>query len=89
MNANQREQVRLSLVRFLDANAGRRFGLSNGVLRQMLAAEGLEAEAAELEAELRYLEDKGLIARRTKTLSPELAIWDITAAGRDFFAQMS
>ena len=39
--------------------------------------------------ELAYLEDKELAKPIAKLLSPELRAWKITAAGRDFFAQIT
>lgn len=87
--AEEREQLRWSLLRFLDAN-NTRWGLSAGVLTQMARAEGRPGlESRVVEAELRYLEDKGLVAPAGRVVSPELGAWRITAAGRDEYAQMS
>lgn len=87
MTTEEREQVRLSLLRYLDANAGRKFGLTTAVMAQMLTGDGLACSREEAEAELAYLRDKGLIRRQTKLVSPELAAWEITAEGRDFYAR--
>lgn len=88
MNAQDREQVRLSLLRHLDANAGRRFGLSDGVLLQTLRSEGFDVTPAEVAAELIYLSEKQFAQPEVKPISPEIRAWRITAQGRDFFAQI-
>jgi hypothetical protein len=89
MTPEQREQLRLSLLRFLADNPTR-FGYNAAILLQMARSEGrprLEREA--VEAELLYLEDKGLVALAAKLLSPELRAWRITADGRDHLAQLT
>jgi len=89
MNATDREQLRLSLLRFLEANSGSRYGLSTGLLRQMAASEGFDGVTeGSIDAELRYLAAKGFVEERAKTISPENRVWRITAAGRDHFAQL-
>lgn len=88
MTPDEREQLRLSLLRFLDANATGRF-LGTGLLLQMAKAEGRgELTGAEVEAELRYLLDKGFVEMVAKQISPENKTWRVTAAGRDAFAQL-
>jgi hypothetical protein len=89
MNAFDREQVRLSLLRYLDAAAGRRFGLSDGVMLQHVRSEGFDVSQSELTAELVYLSEKNLAKPESKEISPENRAWRITAAGRDFYAQLS
>lgn len=86
MNADLREQLRLAILRHLAGNPTR-FGLGTPLLLQILKAEGLRCEAADLEAEIQYLQDKGLVAEITKTLSPENRAFRITATGRDVWAQ--
>lgn len=82
----EREQLRLSLLRFLAENPTR-WGFNLALLTQMARAEGRTTiQQEQVEAELLYLEDKGLIARCEKVLSPELRAWRITAVGRDFLA---
>lgn len=89
MNSTTREQLRLSLLRLLDAAAGNRFGMQVGLLRQMAIAEGFgEVTEREVAAELEYLKDKGLADWQSKPISPENRVWRITAAGRDHFAQL-
>lgn len=86
MTAEQREQLRLSLLRFLEAN-GTRFGLATSLLVQMARSEGRpELERAEVVSELTYLEDKTFLAPVLKGISPENPAWRITAEGRDFLA---
>lgn len=88
MTASEREQLRWSLLRFLDANATR-FGLPTDFLLQQARAEGrLLLQRPELEAELQYLADKGLVEEALKAISPERRSWRITANGRDQYASM-
>jgi hypothetical protein len=86
MSPEQREQVRLSILRHLARNPTQ-WGFNVALIRQLLAAEGQLLEASEIEAELLYLEDKGLVARPQKIISPELRAWRITATGRDYLAE--
>ena len=88
MNASAayREQLRLSLLRFLDNNASAR-GLSAALLMQMARSEGRPTlDLATVNAELQYLLDKKLLADVGKIISPELAAFRISADGRDFVA---
>lgn len=87
MNPAERETLRLSLLRYLDANAGNRRGLAETVMRQRFTNEGGTATPVEVAAELDYLADKGLVEVTAKPISPELRAWKITSAGRDHFAQ--
>lgn len=87
MNPVEREQVRLSLLRYLAANRTP-YGLPVGALRQYLAAEGTVIEAEFVASEMAYLTDKGLVEEIQKRLSPEVRCWRITANGRDLMAQM-
>jgi hypothetical protein len=89
VNPSEREQVRLGLLRHLDANAGRRFGLAEAVLLQQLRAEGFDLDRAGLCAELEYLRGKGMALPQSKTLSPENRAWQITATGRDEYALLA
>jgi cell division protein FtsB len=89
MSDEAREQLRLSLLRFLTAN-GDRFGLTARYLRTLaLSEERRELSAADVERELEYLADaeKGLVAEVSKAVSPECRTWKITAKGRDFCAE--
>ena len=82
----EREQLRLSLLRFLDATPTRSTSLT--LLTQYARSEGRSTlKAGEVEAELDYLRDKGLVARPNKIISPENQAWVITGAGRDAYAE--
>jgi hypothetical protein len=85
MTTQQREQIRLSILRYCEAADP--YGLADELLLQFIRSEGFRSvTAAQLRAELQYLADKSLLAAVPKTLSPENAAWRITAAGRDFLA---
>ena len=88
MTPEQREQARLTILRYLDAAAdtspGR--GIPSAVLMQHLRAEGFAGvDRTIVGALLMYLLDRGLVALVDK-ISPELPAWRITAAGRDYYA---
>jgi len=85
-----RELLRLTLLRELSANPTR-FGLaSRYILTIARASIGLrDLTVADVEAELSYLQDKGLAEPVEKLVSPENRAWRITAAGRDFLAEQS
>lgn len=86
MNTSQREQVRLSCLRY--CAAAQTMGISTHLLLASLRSEGRrELKLEPLREELRYLEEKGLLQRKLKLISPENQIWQITAAGRDFLAE--
>jgi hypothetical protein len=86
MTNEQREQLRLSLLRFLEGNLTR-FGLPTAVLLQMARSEGrTELQKGQVEGELEYLAEKGLAVEALKGVSPENRNWRITANGRDFVA---
>jgi hypothetical protein len=86
MTPEDREQMRWSLLRFL-ARRPWAYGLPTSVLHAHVRLEGLpHITRADVEAELQYLEDKGLATCINKAISPELRSWRITAAGRDLLA---
>lgn len=86
MNAQQREQVRLSLLRYCES--ADQYGLAAGLLLQFVRNEGFRSVTAEnLDAEILYLADKGFLSAVIKSISPENRAWRITAAGRDFLAE--
>jgi hypothetical protein len=88
MNAAQREQIRLSVLRYCDAADP--YGLADELLLQFIRSEGFRTvTAAQLRAELQYLTDKSLLTAVPKTISPENSAWRITAAGRDFLAMQN
>lgn len=87
-----REQARLTVLRYLDAAAdavpGR--GIATAVLMQHLRAEGFSGmDRAGVDALAEYLAGKGLVARAVKHVSSELPEWIITAAGRDYYATLA
>ena len=87
MSPEQREQLRLSLLRFLDGNLTA-YGLSANLLLAFARSEGRPGlTLAETRVELEYLADKGLVSQTPKPISPENRAWRITAAGRDFLAE--
>jgi hypothetical protein len=86
VNAQTREQLRLSLLRFLDENPTR-FGLGLPLLAQRARAEGFPVDTENLDAELLYLEDAKFVVQPAKVLSPENRTFRITKEGRDFRAQ--
>ena len=86
MTSTDREQLRISLLRFLDANAARSTAFD--LLVQYAKSEGRPALTREIvQAELNYLEGKGLVAKKTKLISPENPAYDITSDGRDAYAE--
>lgn len=85
MTSQQREQVRLSVLRYCES--ADQYGLGTALLLQFVRNEGLRGLTHEsLEAELLYLADKGFLVAVEKPISPENQAWRITAAGRDFLA---
>ncbi len=89
MNPEPRELFRLALLRVLEANPTR-FGLGPSALAHLAVRFGFPwPGAADLQREVQYLEDKGYIVQVHKNLSPENRAWRITAAGRDYLAQLT
>lgn len=81
-----REQIRWSLLRFLDATPADE--TSESLLARYVKNEGWPNLKNEIvAAELRYLADKGLVAPVERVISPENRAWRVTAAGRDFYAK--
>lgn len=86
MDADIREQVRISMLRYL-ARADEH-GLGQTVLWTFVRTEGFtQVSRPDVGIELQYLMDKGLVTSMAKDISPELAHWRITATGRDWLAQ--
>lgn len=84
MNAATRELFRQNLIAQLCAS-----GVSMRVpaLKVGAKAGGFEPSDDQIDAELLYLADKGLVAVADKLVSPELKRWRVTADGRDYAAQ--
>lgn len=91
MNSRDIEQIRLALLRYLDAAAiaSPARGISTELLRQYLKSDGFMVDLARTEAELGYLHGKGLVTIHRKAISPENKLWMITSDGRDEYAQAS
>jgi hypothetical protein len=88
MNSQQREQIRLSILRYCES--ADQYGLAAPLLLQFIRSEGFRGlSAAGLRAEIDYLADKSLLAPVVKPISPELPAWRITASGRDFLASLN
>lgn len=86
LNSQQREQMRLSILRWLTTSPV--FGLMESLLLEYLRNEGLRGLTLDqLKAELVYLADKDLVVKGDKKVSPENPMWRITAEGRDFYAE--
>ncbi len=82
----RREQIRLSALRYCEAAGW--MGLRTDLVLQFLRMEGYRGLTVEcVREELRYLEEKQLVERKPKLISPEIEVWQATAAGRDFLAQ--
>lgn len=75
-----REQVRLCILRYCLRST------RTGLVRVSLNGEGFKLEREEVELELDYLVDKGLIKANDKRISPENKFWQTTADGRDYLA---
>lgn len=87
MSPEQREQLRMSLLRALGVNPTG-YGTPVSFLRALAAAEGRpHLSTGDVEAELLYLADAGLVALVCKQISPENAAWRVTKAGRDWLAE--
>ena len=87
MNAATRELFRQALLQVL-APVPAYLGLSAPTLRVKVQAVGHTVTDDEVAAELQYLWDKQLVAPVAKCVSPENRLWRITAAGRDYLAEL-
>ncbi len=86
MNAEQREQFRLTLLRLLGTNVTE-YGLPLSVLLMLARMQGHpQVELDAIRAELLYLQEAGLVTKPDKLISPELGAWRISKAGRDHLA---
>jgi hypothetical protein len=87
MNPEQRELFRNAILCVLEANPSR-FGLTVRALTHLVAVYGfMSPQAAEIENEVVYLADKGLVTDVAKEISPENKAWRVTASGRDYLAR--
>lgn len=87
MTKQEREQVRISLVRYAAAAGGN--GMNAGLFLQYLRSEGFKGVSpGEVLMEVGYLVDKGFLAEVSRLVSPEIKAWRVTAGGRDFLAEL-
>lgn len=85
MNATQTEILRHALL--TGAEAGKPYGMTVELFAMAARSMGLRSvTAAEIEAEIAYLVDKGFLHLEPKALSPENRRWRISATGRDYLA---
>lgn len=90
MTPADRQIFRQTILRILDANAATRWGLGVAALRVQARAQGhSDLDPGEVAAELRYLEDKGLVTPVDKLVSPDVPEYRITAQGRDYYASLT
>lgn len=84
MNPAEREQLRLSLLRYLERDGSAVFGLPTQRLVILVKSEGYQVTHSQVETELDYLADpeKGFVAPIPKVLSSGSS-WKLTAKGRD------
>jgi len=84
MNAEQRENLRVALLRVLEAN-NTRFGLGVPALRHLLPTFGFGGVAEEtVRDEIDYLVRKELVVEVLKVVSRENRCWRITEVGIGF-----
>lgn len=88
MNAEELELLREAILRVLAANKTP-FGVPIEAVRLRVYHLGFSVDRDQLLPELDYLVDKGLVALKDKTISPEVRAWRITAAGRDYLAALN
>ena len=83
MTVAQREVFRRTVLLALDANPGDR-GLPPDTLLTYAKVRGFTRETKDqVDLELEYLQDKGLVEPVKNIISPELRAWRITLAGRN------
>lgn len=88
MNRLSESRELLLKALLLGLNAAGGAGMTIPSLRNVALMGGFDdAEHQEIGEEMGYLEDKGLVAKLDKVLSPEIKRWRITADGRDWLAQ--
>jgi hypothetical protein len=86
MSSQRREQLQLSILMVLDANYSR-FGLPLDAVTLHVSGYGFAGIVRDqVETELDYLAEKGLVENVDKTLEPANRAWRRTAAGRDFLS---
>lgn len=88
MTSEQRELLRVGLLRLVDAADAER-GITESYLLESINLMGsVRLTLAEMRDELAYLKDKQFITAAARQLSPENRRWVKTASGRDFLAEL-
>ncbi len=88
MSPEQKEMLRIGLLRLIDAADAER-GIAESYLLDSINLVGsVKITMPELRNELAYLRDKSFVAIAPKQLSPENRRWAKTATGRDFLAEL-
>ncbi len=82
MTEQQTEHFRRALLTLLSRNHTR-FGLTPDALATLAVEFGFQPTPEEVEREIQYLADKGLVAQVSHPLNPRNLAYRITATGRD------
>lgn len=86
MTPEHRELLRVAIME--TADSAKPFAVDLRLLLIGVRTLGLRSvSSGEVLAEADYLDGKGLLERCRKVVSPEMAGWKITAAGRDWLAE--
>jgi hypothetical protein len=84
MTVAQREVFRGNILTVLDANPGDRGLPTEAILSYLKARFGFNRETQDqVDLELEYLQNLGLVEPVKKIISPELRLWRITLNGRN------
>lgn len=90
MTAEQLEILDLSILRVLEANAGRTFGLGVTAIRAHLPTYGFSESAEMISKRLEYMADKeiGFVTNPDKgQFNPAHVTWKLTARGQNELAR--
>lgn len=90
MNSEQRELLRIAILRVLDANGTRKFGLNIGAIKMFLIPFGFHVEPKDIEREVDYLlgePHKFVESVNKEQFSPENQAWKISTRGMNFLAE--
>lgn len=68
------------------ANNASPVGVTARIFEVYLRPLGITHTRQELEAQIAYLVDKGLLKITDKAISPELRVWTVTSQGTDYLA---
>lgn len=86
MTHTQRETLRHAILRLGAANVSR-WGIGAEAMRLYVQRYAFDLPTEDIAVEMQYLEDKGLLVRVPKVISPDVPAWRITATGRDLVAE--